>query len=86
MILNVLYMSIALPISMQGIDSLPANINKPYLAQAVIDSARIIGLPPSRAARNYAQKVQTPDPAIPLFYGFSEPVSSRRLFFRQYFR
>jgi len=79
-------MSIALPISMQGVSSLPANITKPYLAQAAIDSARIIGLPPSRAARDYAQKVQTPDPVISQFYSFSEPVSWRRLFFRKYFQ
>ena len=86
MILNVLYLSIALPLSIQGVNSLPANINKPYLVQAVIDSARIIGLPPSRAARDYAQKLQIPDPVISQFYSLAEPVSWRRLFFRKYFQ
>jgi hypothetical protein len=74
---------------------LPANLNqgqsmawvtKPYLVQAVIDSARIIGLPSSKAAKAYAKKIQMPDPAIQQITYVPDPVSDRKLFFRSYFK
>lgn len=60
-------------------------IGKPYIVQAVIDSAQLIGLPCSKAAKAYAQKKQTPDPVLQQISFTPEPVSARKLFFREYF-
>jgi hypothetical protein len=86
MILNAIYFSIFMPLSIQSANSAPSMMAKPYVVKAVIDSARIIGFPSSRAAREYAQKIQMPDPSAQHFYVWSEPVSWRRLFFREYFK
>lgn len=59
---------------------------KPYIVQAVIDAAQIAGLPCSRAAKAYAQNKQAPDPIIQQISFTPDPVSARRLFFREYFR
>jgi hypothetical protein len=61
-------------------------ISKPYLVQAVIDSARIIGLPSSRSAKLYARKIQISDPVIHQITNAPNPVSDRNLFFRSYFK
>lgn len=74
---------------------MPADINqrqsiewmtKPYLVQAVIDSARIIGLPSSRSAKLHARKIQSADPIIQQISVEPSPLSERRLFFRNYFK
>ena len=59
---------------------------QPYIVQAVIDSARIIGLPSSRASRAHALKIQSPDPILEQIIISSDPVSDRKLFFRNYFK
>ena len=86
MIFNAIYLSFILPLSIQSTGAESPMLNKPFVVQAVIDSARIIGFPPSRAARDYARKIQLPDPINVHFYRADEPVSSRQLFFRQYFQ
>ena len=86
MILSAIYFSIFMPLSIQSTNVAPSIIAKPYVVKAVVDSARIIGLPSSRAAKDYAKKLQMPDPSIQNFDILSEPVSWRRLFFREYFK
>ena len=84
MIFSLALLSIVLPINLnQGYLIEP--IKTPNLVQAVIDSARIIGLPSSRSAKNYAKKLQMPDPLIKQIAYVPEPVSDRKLFFRNYF-
>lgn len=85
MILSALVLSVVVPVSVNTKNSLEL-IQKPYIVQAVIDSARIIGLPPSKAARAYANKIQMADPAIQQISYVPEPISTRRLFFRNYFQ
>ena len=85
MILNAIFFSIFIPLSVQSLNDRPLMIGKPYLVKAVVDSACIIGLPSSRAAKDYAQRRQMLDPSIQFFYTLSEPVSWRMLFFREYF-
>jgi hypothetical protein len=58
---------------------------RPNLVRAVIDSARIIGLPSSRSAKLHARKIQMSDPAIQQVSADQKPLSDRRLFFRDYF-
>ncbi len=66
--------------------SYPAeNLIKPNLVRAVIDSARIIGLPSSRSAKLHARKIQMSDPAIQQVSADQKPLSDRKLFFRDYF-
>lgn len=86
MILNVIYFSIFMPLSIQNVSAAPSMMAKPYVVKAVVDSARIIGFPSSRAAKDYAKKIQMPDPSIQHFDILAEPVSWRRLFFREYFK
>ena len=61
-------------------------VNKPFIVQAVIDSARIIGLPSSKAAKAHALKIQSPDPMLKQIALMPDPVSDRQLFFRSYFK
>lgn len=61
-------------------------LSKPYIVQATIDSARIIGLPSSKAAKAYALKIQSPDPILKQITVMADPVSDRKLFFRNYFQ
>jgi hypothetical protein len=74
---------------------MPANINqeqsiewvtKPYIVQAVIDSARIIGLPSSRSAKLHARKIQSVDPIVQQISIEPNLLSERKLFFRNYFK
>ena len=67
--------------SPKGVD-----ITRPYIVQAVVDAARIIGLPSSKAAKAYAKKIQTPDPILSQIALMPDPVSDRELFFRTYFK
>ncbi len=73
---------------------MPANINKeqsiewvtkPYIVQAVIDSARIIGLPSSRSAKLHARKIQSVDPIVQKISVEPNLLSERKLFFRNDF-
>ena len=86
MILNAIYFSIFMPLSIQSAYAGPTMVAKPYVVKAVVDSARIIGFPSSRAAKDYAQRIQTPDQHITQLYQPFELVSWRRLFFREYFK
>ena len=86
MILNAIFFSIFMPLSIQSANAASSMMAKPYVVSAVIDSARIIGFPSSRAAKDYAQRIQMPDPSTQYFYISSEPVSWSRLFFREYFK
>jgi hypothetical protein len=58
---------------------------EPFLVQAIIDSAIIIGLPPSKLARRKAFLSQMPEPLTKESYQASEVVTVRKLFFRRYF-
>jgi hypothetical protein len=65
----------------------PANhLIKPNLVKAVIDSARIIGLPSSRSAKLHARKIQMSDPATQQVSVDPKLLSDRKLFFRDYFK
>jgi hypothetical protein len=86
MIYILAYLSFVWPVSIQGTHPASFNLNKPFMVKAAVDTARIIGLPVARAARDYAQKIQMPDPTLQHLNVFPEPVSWRRLFFREYFR
>lgn len=84
MLLGAILLSLVVPISTSPYRTAEF-VERPFIVQAVIDSARLIGLPPSKAAKAYAKKIQTPDPVLEQFLYISEPLSSRRLFFRNYF-
>lgn len=84
MLIGTVLLSIVVPMSIQQ-GHIVESFNKPYVVQAVIDSARLIGLPPSKAAKAYAVKIQAPDPVIQQISYIPEPISSRKLFFRNYF-
>ncbi len=86
MILNAFVLSMAFPTCILGVNSLPNSLEKPFLVQAAVDTARIIGLPPAKAARVHAQKVQVIDFAAGQLIEPIKPVSWRRLFFRNYFK
>lgn len=85
MFLGVALMTYVIPMAISHPEPM-AFVNKPYLVQAVIDSARIIGLPSSKAAKAYALKIQSPDPALKQVTFTPDPVSDRKLFFRNYFK
>ena len=84
MLLGAIFLSVVVPVSIDSSRSIEF-IAKPYIVQAVIDSARIAGLPPSKAAKAYATKIQTPDPVLQQIAYTPDPISSRKLFFRNYF-
>ena len=85
MLIGAVLLTIVVPmwVTQEGIVE---SISKPYIVQAVIDSARLIGLPPSKAAKAYAKKIQTPDPTTQQIMYTSEPLAPRRLFFNSYFQ
>lgn len=85
MLIGAVLLTIVVPMSLAQGDVIES-ISKPYIVQAVIDSARLIGLPPSKAARAYAKKIQTPDPITQQIMYTSEPLAPRRLFFKSYFQ
>ena len=86
MILSAIYFSIFIPLSIQGAYAAPIDVSKPLFVKAAVDSARIIGLPSSKAAKAYAQKIQAPDLIIKQITVIPDPVSDRQLFFRNYFK
>ena len=73
MFLGVALISFIVPISINQQQSM-ALVNKPFVVQAVIDSARIIGLPSSKAAKAYAKKIQMADPIIQQIAYVPDPV------------
>jgi hypothetical protein len=84
MIWGLVLMIFALPVDLNS--GYPAkDLIKPNLVRAVIDSARIIGLPSSRSAKLHARKIQMSDPAIQQVSADPKPLSDRKLFFRDYF-
>lgn len=85
MFIGVALISFIVPISINQQQSM-ALVNKPFVVQAVIDSARIIGLPSSKAAKAYAKKIQMADPIIQQIAYVPDPVSDRQLFFWSYFK
>jgi hypothetical protein len=84
MLFSAIFISVVVPVAISPYRSAEF-ITKPYIVQAVIDSARIVGLPPSKAAKAYAVKIQTPDPTLQQISFMPELISSRKLFFRNYF-
>ena len=50
MLIGAVLLSIVVPMSIQQ-GNIVESFNKPYVVQSVIDSARLIGLPPSKAAK-----------------------------------
>ena len=86
MVLGALYLSVFMPLSIQSAYAAPVDINKPFLVMAVVDSVRIIGLPSSKAAKAHALKIQAIDPSLRQIIVVPEPVSDRKLFFRNYFK
>lgn len=86
MVLGALYLSLFIPLSIQSAHAAQIDINKPYLVMAVLDSVRIIGLPSSKAAKAHALKIQSIDPSLWQIIVAPEPVSDRKLFFRNYFK
>jgi hypothetical protein len=85
MLVGAVLLSIVVPMSIQQ-GNIVESFNKPYVVQSVIDSARLIGLPPSKAAKAYAKKIQTPDPTTQQIMYTPEPLAPRRLFFKNYFQ
>lgn len=84
MLFGAVLLSVVVPLTTNTSQSMEL-ISKPYIVQAVIDSAQLIGLPCSKAAKAYAKKKQTPDPVLQQIAFTAEPVSARKLFFREYF-
>jgi len=80
------YFSLIFPVCIQGAYAAPVELNKPVIVKAVIDAARIIGLPSSKAAKVHAKRIQMPDPIVGQFTFTPELVSDRQLFFRTYFQ
>ena len=81
MISSALILSVLLPIQISQ-----ANPKfSPFAVKAAVDTAVIIGLPPSKAAIKAAQISQAPELLMKEALQASEIVSVRRLFFRRYF-
>lgn len=85
MLLNAIYFSIFVPLSIGGVSTLPENFERPFLVQASVDAARIIGLPSSRSAKAYARRVQAPDLILAQLYPQPEALTWRRYFYKKYF-
>ncbi len=81
MISSVLILSVLLPVQISQADPKFS----PFAVKAAIDTAVIIGLPPSKAARKAALISQAPEFLMKEALQASEIVSVRRLFFRRYF-
>ncbi len=81
MISSALILSILLPVQISQIDPRFSA----FAVKAVIDSAVIIGIPSSRAAKDYARRVQAPDFVLAAADQAIKPVGWRRLYFRKLF-
>lgn len=58
---------------------------EPFIVKATVDTAVLIGLPSSKAARKYALQAQKPEFLMVEALLVSEPVNWRRLYFRKLF-
>ena len=58
---------------------------EPFIVQATIDAAVLVGLPSSKAARKYALQLQKPEFLMTEAHMTSEPVNWRRLYLRKFF-
>jgi len=58
---------------------------EPFILKATINTAVLIGLPASKAARKYALQSQKPDFLMTEAHLAVEPVEWRRLYFRKLF-
>lgn len=85
MLIGTILLTIVVPLSIQKTEIVDS-LNNTYVVQAVIDSARIIGLPPSEAAKAHAKRIQTPDFATQQIIHSQKRLSVRRLFFKHYFQ
>jgi len=56
----------------------------PFIVKATIDTAVLVGLPSSKAARKYALQAQKPEPLMAEALLVSEPVNWRKLYFRKF--
>jgi hypothetical protein len=56
-----------------------------FIVKATIDTAVLVGLPSSKAARKYALQAQKPEPLMAEALLVSEPVNWRKLYFRKLF-
>lgn len=56
-----------------------------FAVKATIDTAVIIGIPCSRAAKDYARRVQAPDFVLAAADQSITPVGWRKLYFRKLF-
>lgn len=81
MLISAIVLSIVVPIQV----SMTKPHFEPFIAQATIDAAVLIGLPSSKAARKYALQSQKPDFLMAEAHLASEPVSWRKLYFRKFF-
>ena len=81
MISSALILSILLPVQISQTDPRFSL----FAVKAVIDSAVIIGIPSSRAAKDYARRVQAPDFVLAAADQNIAPVGWRKLYFRKLF-
>jgi hypothetical protein len=81
MISSALILSVLLPVQI----SLEDPKFSPFAVKAAIDTAVIIGIPCSRAAKDYARRVQAPDLMLAASDQSIRPVGWRRLYFRKLF-
>jgi hypothetical protein len=81
MVTSALILSILLPIQISQ-----ANPKfELFAVKAAIDTAVIVGIPSSRAAKDYARRVQAIDFVLATANQSIAPVSWRRLYFRKLF-
>ena len=81
MISSALILSILLPVQISQ-----ANPKfELFAVKAAIDTAVIIGIPSSRAAKDYARRVQAPDFVLSAADQNIAPVGWRKLYFRKLF-
>ena len=58
---------------------------EPFIVKATIDTAVIVGIPSSRAAKQFAIQAQKPDYLMAEANLAAKPVSWRKLYFRKFF-
>jgi hypothetical protein len=81
MITSALILSILLPVQISQTDPRFS----PFAVKAAIDTAVIIGIPSSRAAKDHARRIQVPDFVLAAADQAIKPVGWRRLYFRKLF-
>jgi len=78
---SALILSILLPVQISQTDPRFSA----FAVKAAIDTAVIIGIPSSRAAKDYARRVQAPDFVLSAADQNIAPVGWRKLYFRKLF-